>query len=151
MSKTWDRLQELQSVFSGASIPALANLPAGLEQDRQKARAFIDTYTRAMYFAALLEGRLAGLGRSYRVPFPGTSGPSFKELGEQHACAFLQNIRAAAARDGTVSEHYFSTQFIKQADAVRALEVSIGERNREFDIEGIHGSAAVTGSRGRRG
>ena len=77
MSEFRGHPKELEQLFPGASISALANLPAGFAQDQGKARAFIATWARAEAYAGLLEQHLNNLNRSYRTPDSGNCWPVF--------------------------------------------------------------------------
>lgn len=148
MSEFRGHPKELEQLFPGASISALANLPAGFAQDQGKARAFIATWARAEAYAGLLEQHLNNLNRSYRTPDPEIVGPSFQELGQQYSASFMSKIRIAASKDGKVPASYFNGEFTKAMDAVFLLETNVKKRHHDFDVESI--GRGFSGRRGGR-
>ena len=143
MSEADARIDRLQRAYPEASYSALFHMPQALDGDAKKAAAFIRTWEAAEDLASMLESRVARLSERYREPFPGITGPSFKEIGASHSSAFLQKVRKAAAVDGTVHSGLLYKAFEGELEKVRKLEKEVKERNLAFEIENL--------SQGRRG
>ena len=124
-----DRVFRLQKAHPEAPFRALLRLPRNFDRDPAKTQAFIRTWTVAQELASMIERRIAGLARTYREPFPGVLGPSFKELAEGHSAAFLLQIETAASRDGTVSQKLLYGAFDAGLEKVRGLEMEVKQRH----------------------
>ncbi len=124
-----DRVSRLQKAHPEAPFTALLRLPRNFDHDPAKTQAFIRTWTVAQELASMIERRIAGLARTYREPFPGVLGPSFKELAEGQSAAFLRQIETAASRDGTVSQKLLYGAFDAGLEKVRWLEMEVKQRH----------------------
>jgi hypothetical protein len=92
-----DRLSRLQKAYPDAPLKALLRVPQSFDQDPAKTQASIRTWTVALELASMMEWRVAGLAKVYRVPFPGVLGPDFRELAQGRSAAFLRRIEQAPA------------------------------------------------------